>query len=58
MKIRYPKATIYLIDSSYIELSDLTDPMEGWIRGRDLAGCRVHVPIKSVLYIEEDDDED
>lgn len=58
MKIRYPKATIYLIDGSYIELSDLTDPMGGWIGGRDLAGCRVHVPIKSVLYVEEDDDED
>ena len=58
MKIRYPKATIYLTDGSYIELSDLTDLIAGWIGGRDLAGCRVHVPIKSVLYIEEDDDED
>lgn len=58
MKIKLPIATIYLIDGSYLEFSNLPSQHGEWVSGESMSQTVLNVPVKSILYIEEDDDED
>lgn len=44
-------------NNTYLELSDVDIIGHFWLYGRTDVGNKVRIPIRSILYVEDDDDE-